>query len=115
MCDDGTGNHEMVANPRREQIRATLTNLAPGLESLRAAFDPAERATMSAGAWTGAPADRFGDGLSARARRLGRAAEQAREQLLEELAAEPEQVRRCETYGTIPGWPLTLPPVGSRG
>ncbi|WP_298748375.1 hypothetical protein [uncultured Serinicoccus sp.] len=114
MCDDGTGTHEMVPNPRREQIRATLTNLAPDLEALRTAFDPAERA-MSAGAWTGTLADRFGDGLSARARRLGRAAEQAREQLLDELAAEPEQVRRCETFGTVPGWPLTLPPVGSRG
>ena len=114
MCDDGTGNHEMVANPRREQIRATLTHLAPDLATLRTAFDEAERA-MSAGAWTGAPADRFGDGLSARARRLDRAAEQAREQLLQELAAEPEQVRRCETFGVSPLFPLALPPVGSRG
>lgn len=114
MCDDGTGTHEMVPNPRKQQLRTTLTHLAPDLEALRTAFDPAERA-MSAGAWTGAPADRFGDGLSARARRLGRAAEQAREQLLEELAAEPEEVRRCEPLGGAPFFPLSTPPLGSGG
>lgn len=114
MCDDGTGHHEMVPNPRRDQIRATLTRVEPDLEVLRTVLDPAERA-MSAGAWTGRPADTFGESLSGRARRLAAAADHAREQILAELAAEPERVRRCETVGVLPGWPLPLGTVGGGG
>lgn len=107
MCDDGTGNHEMVANPRRAQLQSALERLGPDLETLRTVFDDAERA-MSAGAWTGRPATSFGDSLSGRARAASRAAQQAEGHLTDEIASEPEQVRRCET---LPGstFPFSFP------
>lgn len=107
MCDDGTGNHEMVANPRRAQPRSALERLGPDLETLRTVFDDAERA-MSAGAWTGRPATSFGDSLSGRARAASRAAQQAERHLTDEIASEPEQVRRCETPARL-DLPVLLP------
>ncbi|GAA3117351.1 hypothetical protein GCM10010466_05430 [Planomonospora alba] len=86
--------HDLVPNPRKEELLRALERVRMHAARLEAAFDPPHATLTGKAVWTGPTARAFAEELTARRARLRTLTRRIVEELEAEFTATPEKAGR---------------------